>query len=169
MSPVPWKELEKMDSEAYNALEAPLSKTKTSVRLEGSTTDWANWQNAPERPVEDKFPTFDGWEELTYDMWPLTTKMDLPKPPVEEPPKPTKALSITADRWNELESLEDLTRISKIDWQFFATDFGKKVECRTDPVYHEEREVDLSRTDIVYYPGGEFALRLFNQRLQVHE
>jgi hypothetical protein len=78
-------------------------------------------------------------------------KQDEPQPPTD----PTKALDILA---------EFVPGASTLDWQFFTTDYRKKVECRSDWVYHENREwaTDSPTT----YPGGTFNLRLFDEDCQ---
>lgn len=87
-------------------------------------------------------------------------------PPPEDPPKgPTKALGIVADFMTQLKSLEGMAAFNKLDWQFFATEYGKTVDCRTDPVYHEERDIDRTKT-ATWFPGGAFKLKLFGEDCQ---
>ena len=81
-------------------------------------------------------------------------------PPPPQPTGPTKALDIVAD-YPPLSSLQDIY-VGRVDWQFFATDYGKKVDCRTDPVYREERTFDAT-SQALNYPGGTFSLKLFDE------
>jgi hypothetical protein len=90
------------------------------------------------------------------------------EPPIEPPPTqpsgPTKALDIVTDVLTMPTSLQDLDRYNQVNWLFFQTDYGKKVDCRQDPVYQEQR--DLNRlSDVPYnsYPGGTFKLNLFGE------
>lgn len=82
-------------------------------------------------------------------------KHDEPPPPAPHPKDLTKALDILA---------EFVPGLPTLDWQFFATDYGKKIECRSDPVYHEERK--RAPGDATMYPGGTFNLTLFDEECQ---
>ncbi|KAF2271292.1 uncharacterized protein EI97DRAFT_287071 [Westerdykella ornata] len=91
-----------------------------------------------------------------------------PKPePQPEPPKgPTKALTIIADwpPWN-LQTMRDGSA-NKVWWNFFATDYGKTIDCRNDPARYDAVNLDriaLAKSKKLVYPGGEFPMKLFDQ------
>ncbi|KAF2189327.1 hypothetical protein K469DRAFT_748010 [Zopfia rhizophila CBS 207.26] len=85
--------------------------------------------------------------------------------PTETPPPESSPLGFLPDYLTQPESLQDWGAFNKIDWQFFATDYGKTVDCRTDPAYHEERDIDRIKEG-PWYPGGEFNLKLFGEDCQ---
>jgi hypothetical protein len=78
-----------------------------------------------------------------------------PPPPLEPPKGPTKALSIGTE-W--------VTGAPTLDWQFFATDYGKKVECRSDWALRETRKIAPKGSTM--HRGGSFNLKLFDQNCQ---
>ncbi|KAF1829315.1 hypothetical protein BDW02DRAFT_561370 [Decorospora gaudefroyi] len=89
---------------------------------------------------------------------------------VEAPPRPepepskTKALGIVSDQMVRPQSLEDvMNNAGKVYFNFFATDYGKAVECRDNPVLREQRPVNPDNTARTY-PGGEFPLELFGEQ-----
>jgi hypothetical protein len=88
-----------------------------------------------------------------------------PKPsPQPEPPKEqTKALGILADFLARPGNLQDMQDWGKLYWNFFATDYGKAVDCRDDPVLTETRTFDPLKVTRSY-PGGEFPLELFGEK-----
>ena len=76
---------------------------------------------------------------------------------------PTKALGILADSMN-IPDLQDLYEWNKINWNFFATDYGQTVGCRWDPVRWDALVVDRTKRDVLWYPGGEYPLELFGKQ-----
>ncbi|KAH7076789.1 hypothetical protein BKA63DRAFT_510777 [Paraphoma chrysanthemicola] len=91
-----------------------------------------------------------------------TVTLPNPQTTIEVPKGPTKALGIVYDMLLRPQSEHDLSMYARAYWHFFATDYGKTVDCRDDPVRKDVREIDPS-IDVQWYPGGEFSLDLFGE------
>lgn len=111
---------------------------------------------------DTEMATINGFMEL-FNVIKLPEPQAKPSPQPDPPKERTKALGILADFLEYPNYPQDLQDWNKLYWRFFATDYGKTVDCRDDPVYTETRTFDRSK-DVRSYPGGEFPLELFSEK-----
>jgi hypothetical protein len=81
----------------------------------------------------------------------------------ETPKTPTRALGILTEIQIYPPFLQTQVDMDKMYWLFFATDYGKPIECRDNPALTYFMRYDHTKKQL-WYPGGEFPLVLFGER-----